>query len=240
MPVSDWEREAENWVRWARTPGHDSYWYYATSFFDHIVPEPGRHTLEIGCGEGRVARDLRRRGHHVVAVDSSPTLIRHARLADPRTGYFVTDAKSLPFADESFDLVVAYNSLMDVKDMPGVVAEASRVLESGRHLCISVTHPISDAGTFDGDDPDAPFVIEGSYLERRRFEGTFQRDGLSMTFRGWCYPLEDYMRALESAGFCVERVREPPAPEEAIASRASYARWQRVPMFLQLRALKAE
>jgi ubiquinone/menaquinone biosynthesis C-methylase UbiE len=74
--MTEWEREAENWVRWARTPGHDSYWYYSHSFFDQIVPEPGLRTLEIGCGEGRVARDLRRRGHHVVALDSSPALNR--------------------------------------------------------------------------------------------------------------------------------------------------------------------
>jgi len=37
-------------------------------------------------------------------------------------------------ADGSFDLVVAYNSLMDVEDMPTTVREAARVLEPGLHL----------------------------------------------------------------------------------------------------------
>lgn len=43
-----WEEEAENWVRWARTPGFDAYWYYSPSFFDEIVPPPMGSTLEIG------------------------------------------------------------------------------------------------------------------------------------------------------------------------------------------------
>src|ERR1700733_13937536 len=54
----DWDREAENWVRWARTPGYDAYWRYRDAFFEQMVPAPGRRTVEIGCGEGRVARDL--------------------------------------------------------------------------------------------------------------------------------------------------------------------------------------
>jgi SAM-dependent methyltransferase len=72
-----WEDQAENWLAWARTPGHDAYWYYRDALFP-LLPPPGRRTLEIGCGEGRVVRDLVARGHRVVGVDSSPTLLRHA------------------------------------------------------------------------------------------------------------------------------------------------------------------
>ena len=38
--------------------------------------------------------------------------------------------------------------------------------------------PLADAGRFASRAPDAPFVIEGAYFGRRRFEGTFERDGL--------------------------------------------------------------
>jgi SAM-dependent methyltransferase len=238
--MTEWERESENWVRWARTPGHDAYWYYAPPFFEQMVPEPGRRTLDLGCGEGRVARDLRQRGHQMIALDSSTTLIGYARREDPAGGYLLADAAALPFADATFDIVVAYNSLMDVQDMPAAVAEAARVLQPGGRLCISVTHPLSDAGSFRGEGPNAPFVIESSYCGRRRFEQTFERDGLRMTFRGWCYPIEDYSRALESAGLLIECIREPAATHEAVASRASYMGWQRVPMFLQIRAFKGE
>ena len=51
------EERAAGWLAWARTPGHDAYWTYRDAFFD-LVPAPGAATLEVGCGEGRVARDL--------------------------------------------------------------------------------------------------------------------------------------------------------------------------------------
>lgn len=235
---SDWEREAENWVRWARKPGHDSYWYYRDSFFEQIVPPAGRKTLEIGCGEGRVARDLAARNHRVIGIDSSSTLLQYAQEADPDGTYQLADAASLPFDDGSFDLVVAYNSLMDFADMPGAVLEAARVLNPGGHLCISVTHPVNDAGRFESDEPDAAFIIRGSYFGRRRFEGHFERDGLQMTFRGWTYAQQDYWRALEAAGLVVERLREPAATDEAVGRQPGYRRWQRLPLFLQLRAVK--
>jgi hypothetical protein len=55
---ADWEQESGNWLAWARTPDHDAYWRYRDAFFA-LVPPPGRATLEVGCGEGRVARDWR-------------------------------------------------------------------------------------------------------------------------------------------------------------------------------------
>jgi SAM-dependent methyltransferase len=235
----DWEREAENWVRWARTPMHDSYWYYRDSFFEKIVPPPGGRTIEVGCGEGRVSRDLRSRGHRVVAVDSSPTLLRCAREADPDGTYLIGDARALPFADASFDLAVAYNSLMDVDGMPDAVRESARVLVPGGYLCICVTHPLNDAGRFEGREPEAPFVIRGSYLGRRKFDERFERGGLEITFHGWCYPLEDYAIALEGAGFAIERLREPGANEETVAAGGpSELRWRRVPLFLRILARK--
>jgi SAM-dependent methyltransferase len=228
---SDWEREADNWIAWVRRPGHDAYWYYRDAFFDEIVPLPGRATLEIGCGEGRVARDLAERGHQVTAIDAAPTMVRAAQEADPGGTYVLGDAAALPFDDASFDVVVSYNSLMDVDDMPGSVCEAGRVLEGGGRFCVSVTHPFMDAGSFESREPDARFVVDGSYMGKRRFEGTFERAGLTITFRGWCYALSDYWRAFEEAGLLVERLREPTHTLED-------PRHDRIPLFLYVRLVK--
>ena len=235
---SRWESEAENWVRWARTPNHDAYWVYSPSFFDEIMPPPGRQTLEIGCGEGRVARDLKARGHRVVAIDSSPTLLRYAREADPDGRYELADAAALPFADASFDQVVAYNSLMDFDDMPAAVREAARVLQRGSQFSICVTHPLSDAGAFESERPDAAFVLRDSYFGRRPFEDHFERDGLQITFHGWIYALEDYCRALGESGFVIARLREPVPNEEAIRQHPSFERRRRIPLFLQIGAVR--
>ena len=219
-----WELEARNWAAWARAPGHDDYWRARERFFE-LVPPPGSRTLEVGCGEGRVSRDLAARGHDVVGLDASPTLVALAREAAGGPEYVLGHAEELPFADGAFDLAVAHNSLMDVDDMPQTVCEVARVLEPGGRFCVCVTHPLMDAGRFEGDDREAPFLLDGSYFGRRRFDETVERDGLNIRFNGWTYSLSDYTRALDAAGFLIEALREPADP----------GRERRMPWFLHLR-----
>jgi SAM-dependent methyltransferase len=225
-----WEREAERWSAWARAPGHDEYWRSSGPAFFELLPQPGRRTLDLGCGEGRVARDLAARGHRVVGIDAAPTMIRLAREADPRGEYHVCDAAALSFGDASFDLVVAFNSLMDMDDMPGAVREAARVLEPHGRLCTCVTHPLRDAGRYLGRGEGVPFVVDRPYFGRNRFSATVARAGYEVTFTGWTYPLEAYTRALETSGLLIESLREPPDTPEA----------RNVPNFLMLRAVKVE
>jgi len=115
-----WEDRASQWLAWARTPGHDAYWRYRGAFLELVPPAAGR-TLEVGCGEGRVTRDLAARGHTVTALDASPTLVAAAAERDPAGEYLVADACELPFGDAGFDLVVAYNVL---HGRPGHAARA--------------------------------------------------------------------------------------------------------------------
>jgi SAM-dependent methyltransferase len=234
-PPGEWEEEAERWVRWARTPGHDAYWYYRDHFFDEVLPAPGHQTLEIGCGEGRVARDLRARGHHVTGIDSSAGLVAYARKADRQSSYLVADGAALPFPDGCFDVAVAYNSLQVVSDMGGTVREAARVLCPGGRFCVCVAQPVTDLGRFVDGDGDTEFVLREDYFSRRRVEDRIERDGVEVTVRGWTYTLEDYAAAFERSSFFIETIREP-RPDNG-SSR--YERWQRVPMFLMVRARKA-
>jgi SAM-dependent methyltransferase len=234
-----WEKESSNWAAWARRPDFNAYWTYAPAFFE-LVPPAGRHTLEIGCGEGRVSRDLAARGHRMTGVDASPTLIRLACEADTRSSYVMSDAAALPFLSESFDLVVFYNSLMDIDDMDGSLREAARVLSMRGALCACVTHPLADAGRFASAEDESPFVIEGSYLGERRWTDVVEeRDGLRMHFKGWAYSLDGYFRALERAGLTIQSVREPSMDEAAVKQRPSRQRWRRIPNFLMWRALTA-
>jgi SAM-dependent methyltransferase len=231
--VTEWEPEAENWVRWARAPGHDAYWYYRDAFFE-LVPPPGACTIELGSGEGRVARDLAERGHHVVGVEPSRTLVRHARAVDAAGSFVVADAAAVPGASGAFDLVVAYNSLQVVADMRGTVHEAARLLRPGGHLCLTVSHPAMDLGRFIQAETGTLFTVRPSFYESRRVEDTIEMNGLSVTCRGWTYTLEDYVSAFESAGLVIEALREP----VPTAPSANLERWRSVPLFLMARTLK--
>lgn len=236
-----WEREAANWIAWARTPGHDIFAHFAPSFFSEIVPAAAGPMLEIGCGEGRVVRELAARAHAVVGLDSAETLVRHARGTDDRPAYVVGDATSLPFAGATFTTVVAYNSLQTMRafgDMAACVREAARVLTPGGHLCMCVAHPMTDVGHVKAVSPDGEMTVAGSYFERKPVCETVTKDGLRMTFHGWTYTLEDYLRAIEDAGLLVERLREPVPDAGDEQPHAELRRWRRLPLFLFLRAVK--
>ncbi|MBO0766045.1 MAG: class I SAM-dependent methyltransferase [Hyphomicrobiaceae bacterium] len=236
MDLSErWEAQAAAWIAWARAPGHDSYWRFHRDQFLRIVPPPGRRTVDIGCGEARLTRHLQALGHTVVGIDASRSLVAAARAADPAMDIRLANAAALPLDDASVDLAIAFMSLQDVDDMPGAVREAGRVLEPGGRFCVAIVHPINSAGRFETQAPDAPFVIKGDYLRGFDYADTIERDGLSMTFHSRHRPLESFFFALEEAGLMVEALREPQVPDQAINMDLS-RRWQRLPLFLHLRA----
>jgi SAM-dependent methyltransferase len=183
----------------------------------------------VGCGEGRVSRELKALGYQVTASDAVAEMIEAAVDANSAHHYAVADAAALPFRDNGFDLVVAYNMLMDVEDVPGTLKEIRRVMRPNGELVVSLVHPFRDRGDFASAEPDAPFVLRGTYFGRQRFEGSEQRNGLRMHFGGWSQPLETYVAALEGAGLAITSLREP-LPE--------YGGKQdlRVPLFLWLKA----
>lgn len=224
-------------MAWAREPGHDSYWAFHRDLFLDLVPPAGRRTLDLGCGEGRLSRDLKGLGHDVVGVDISPTMIAAARAADPEIETHIADAAALPFADGAFDCVVAHLSLQDVDDLPQAVREAARVLEPNGRFCVAIVHPLNSAGDFEGDAADSPLVIRESYLAESFYEDNLVRRGLEMTFVSAHRAMSAYGEAITGAGMLIDALREPALPEAAI-TRPRSRRWQRFPVFLHLRAVK--
>jgi SAM-dependent methyltransferase len=232
-----WEENASQFVAWVRRPDHDSYWYFHRDLFLELMPPPGRRTLDLGCGEGRLARDLKARGHEAVGIDRSPAMLAAGREADPDIETHLVDAASLPFDDASFDLVVAFMSLQDIDDLAGAISEAARVLEPGGRFCTAIVHPLNSAGRFVGDDAESPFTITGSYLDANYYADEIARDGLELTLVSAHRPIQAYTDAVTDAGLLIERLREPPVPDHAL-TKPNGRRWQRLPLFLHLRAVK--
>lgn len=231
--IDHWTRVADDWITWARSPGHDAFWAYRSSLLDFIGQGTGR-ALDVGCGEGRISRAIKQCGYQVTAVDPVQRFIDAARDENSADEYVKSPAAKMPFDTGAFDLVVAYNVLMDVEDVPAVVAEMARVLAPGGTMVLSIVHPFVDGGRFDGEDSGAPFIHDGEYFGRTYFTDEFTSDGLTMQFAGWSQPLENYVAALEAARLAITALREP-KPEAGCAWTGA-DRWRRIPLFLWMKA----
>ncbi|HEX3327991.1 MAG TPA: class I SAM-dependent methyltransferase, partial [Actinomycetota bacterium] len=101
-----WRGESDNWLRFARTPGHDRYYFLLNlPRFLELLPPPGKLTIDVGCGEGRLGRELAQRGHRVLGLDTSEPAVRALNASSGGALGVVGDAGQLPFRPASADLV---------------------------------------------------------------------------------------------------------------------------------------
>lgn len=106
-----------------------------------VVPSGG-YILDLGCGRGRLARDLANHGYKVIGVDLSEIAIKKASEAALDSGvtgsakFFVGDASHLDFQTDSFDAVVEMGLLhhFDSETRRQVLSEIARVLRNGGHF----------------------------------------------------------------------------------------------------------
>jgi SAM-dependent methyltransferase len=207
--ASAWEDHADEWIAWARTSAHDGFWSGTWPALRAMLPEPGvGPVIDVGCGEGRAARELLKLGHRrIIGVERSPTLAAAAAAAAPEVPVLIGDAAALPVADESADLVLACMSLLDVDDLAGAVSEIGRVLRPGGALCMAVVHPFASAQDESSLHTDV-FRVRDPYLAQRRYTDRIERDGLAMTFTSMHRPLSVYTSALFANGLAVTGLTE--------------------------------
>jgi ubiquinone/menaquinone biosynthesis C-methylase UbiE len=120
-----------------------------------------RRVLEVGGGQGELAERMQRElGAELTFLDLSPGMVELARTrgVDAQVG----DVQDLPFADGSFDTVVAAWMLYHVPDIDRALAEIARVLTNGGAL-IAVTN-------------------SERHIEELRALLAYERPGFNMTF----------------------------------------------------------
>ena len=118
--------------------------------FDRLGVAAGDRVLDMGCGAGRHAFELYRRGSDVIAFDQdtdelsavsdmfaamrAENEVPDEAEADVKQG----DALQLPFADDEFDRVVAAEILEHIPDDSTAIAELVRVLRPGGTIAVTV------------------------------------------------------------------------------------------------------
>ncbi|PPK96085.1 methyltransferase family protein [Kineococcus xinjiangensis] len=185
----------------------------------------GKRVLEVGCGGAQCARWLGAQGAAVVGTDISAGMLREARALDAATGSRTAlvqcDARRLPFADASVDVVCsAYGALPFVADVGEVLAEIARVLVPAGLLAFSVAHPLRWALP---DDPgEHGLVVRHSYFDRTPYVET-EEDG-SVRYVEHHRTMSDWVRALVAAGFVLQDLVEP----QWSAGEAVWGGWSRL------------
>jgi SAM-dependent methyltransferase len=187
---------------------------------ERLGPGPGR-CLEIGCGTGVHAAQLRELGWSPVGVDLSAGMLRHAsgRLPIARA-----DATRLPLRDGSVDAAITVLAHTDMPGYPAVLREVSRVLRpGGRFLHIGV-HPAFCGGFADRSDP-AAVVIRPGYLDGHWTKASWTDRGVRDKVGASHWPLPALLTAFLEAGLRFEGFVEGGSPVPtmlAISSRSAH------------------
>jgi SAM-dependent methyltransferase len=231
-----WERHARWWQR-EHSVGADP------EYEDQILPLVARHVhgarrvLDIGCGEGQVARRLAGEGAEVVGLD--PTLgqltTARARAGGPR--YLRARAESLPCASASFDTVVLCLAIEHVDAYETAIAEVARVLVPGGRFVLVLCHPLLQApgsGWIDDQIVGERYWRLGSYLrDDRAFDEV--APGVELLFHH--RPLSRYVHAMGAAGLLIEDMVEEAPPPRMADEVWGFPEVDTIPRFLLLQAV---
>jgi ubiquinone/menaquinone biosynthesis C-methylase UbiE len=158
-----------------------------------------RNALDVGCGDGRLTAELRARS--VTGADVSAVALERARARVPDATLVKVDPdEPLPFADNSFDLVLCAETIEHVRDVQLFLSEARRVLHPRGTL--AVTTPAHSRWT-------------AAWVAVRGWESLF--DPLSPHLR--FFGERSLRRLLDDLGFDVVEVRRRDGTLLALASR---------------------
>jgi ubiquinone/menaquinone biosynthesis C-methylase UbiE len=187
-----------------------------------------RRVLDLGCGEGHVARTLSNKGAtNVVGIDPSTAQLQNAlalersRPGDRSVAYARAMGESLPFSQESFDAIVCCLAIEHATNVDAVLGEAARVLADDGCFLLLVNHPMyqgEGSGFVDDEILGEQYWRVGPYLDEVVSVEEVDRDVfIPFSHR----PLSRYINPLAERDCLLTKLLEPaPLAEFLVTSIA--------------------
>ncbi|HEX6872004.1 MAG TPA: class I SAM-dependent methyltransferase [Micromonosporaceae bacterium] len=170
---------------------------------------PGTGTcLEIGCGTGTHASQVRALGWHPVGVDLSAGMLRHAQ---GRLPIARGDVARLPIRSATVPAAIAVMVHTDMPAYPAILRQVARVLAPGGLFVHIGVHPCFCGGFADRSDP-AAVVIQPGYLEQSWTKRSWTDQGVRDKVGASHWPLPELLHAVLDAGLVLDRFTEGGAP----------------------------
>lgn len=234
-----WEENA-GWWQSGFTGGADP------EYEEQILPllaaelQGSTRMLDVGCGEGQVARLAARLPGMELVVGVDPTSAQVIEAKQRGGGVLVgrSDAAALPFSNGSFDAVVACLVFEHIEAVDEAIHEVGRVLRPGGRFLFLLNHPLLQtpgSGWIDDTILEEQYWRIGPYLiEDHTIEEVEKGVFIPFIHR----PLSRYVNAMAAAGMYVTFMAEPAPPPGFLARASEYRDAATIPRLLALRAEK--
>lgn len=206
-----WDASAQAWLDHIADTGDFARRYVMdTPMLERVRRIAPGNALDIGCGEWRFCRMMQELSVQTTGIDPTADLLAVAREKDDTGQYVQCLAEDLPFVEATFDLAVAYLSLIDVPDLDAAISELVRVLKPGGHVLIANLQSYTTAWEQDTIErlPAGPRrVTMLDYLEDRGFE----TEWAGIRIMNYHRPMMRYVRGFLSRGLNLTHYDEPRA-----------------------------
>jgi SAM-dependent methyltransferase len=211
------------------------------AFAAQLPPVIGARVVDLGCGDGTLARWLADQGaQQVLGIDPSARMIeRAAGCQHPRVRYCRARAESFSVAPGSLDLVVSSMALHYVTGYRALMHRIATWLRPGGHLVCSAEHPICTArNPMTGWFPAAGGALwpVDDYAD----EGPRTQQWLGRTVTKQHRRISTLVEGILTAGLTLVSISEPAPGRDLVARRPDLAQHRRRPPVLILSARKPE
>jgi ubiquinone/menaquinone biosynthesis C-methylase UbiE len=253
--TKNWDRDSKTWSENVRAGG-DVYrdHFNNPNFFKFIGSLDGKTVLDAGCGEGYNTRIVSKQCNKVIGVDISQKMIEFANQQEQENPlgieYKTASYSDLKiFADESFDTVLSFMSLMDCADYNGAIEEFFRILKPGGDLFFNITHPCFFTKGYDWIEDENGKKIKlcvAEYFSNEPWEFVWKFSHApdaenTEPFRVMQFSrtLSTYLNGLLTAGFNIKKIDEPRPPLQACEKSKNMNFWRdHAAVFLYINAQK--